>query len=139
MTIWCTMKHDLKTYHYRVSIKQRISHTKKKARIEMANWLNDKMESNLENRVWFSDETHFYLINSQNYCFCGTDKLHDFIVQMPLQSGSSQGSTGPWFQDEYEDAQTTSGANYRHDLGIVIKSKRDHSTSNGSNSDSTDC
>ena len=78
------------------------------SRIEFARWMKGHLE--IVNKMWFSDEFHFYLnniVNKQNCRFWGTEKPN-FHYEKPLHDDkitvwvalSSAGVIGPFFFEE---------------------------------------
>ena len=81
------------------------------------------MEHDWIGRVWFSDESNFFLSGKVNktYCVFWGSKKPDKVLQRPLHSEkvtmwavmSSQGIIGPFFfQDENEKCQSVTSERY---------------------------
>ena len=70
------MKKDLKLFLFRISNHHVLKQQDKEKRIEMCNWLNEKLAQTPSslNHMWFSDEVHFHLnweVNKHNNVFWG--------------------------------------------------------------------
>lgn len=80
------MKLDLALFPYKIQINQPISERAGVQRFEFSNKLiNMKESGEIEfNKIWFSDEAHFYLhgyVNKQNWRFWGTENPHHAIIR----------------------------------------------------------
>ena len=62
ISIICILKLDLKLFPYRIHNKHQPAANDEKTRVDMCNWLNDKMVENHNwiHKVWVSDEAHFH-------------------------------------------------------------------------------
>ena len=62
-SVWCILTQELKLFSYIISIRHKLSQDDMRRRLDMCNWLSDRMErhTNWIILIWFSDETHFHL------------------------------------------------------------------------------
>ena len=90
------------------------------SRIEFARWMKDHLK--IVNKMWFSDESHFYLnniVNKQICRFWGTEKPN-FQYEKPLHDDkitvwvalSSAGVIGPFFFEEKGENATVNSERY---------------------------
>ena len=90
------------------------------SRIEYARWMKDHLE--IVNKMWFSDESHFYLnniVNKQNCHFWRTEKPN-FHYEKPLHDDkitvwvalSSAGVIGLFFFEEKGENATVNSERY---------------------------
>ena len=80
------LKKDLNLRPYRIQIRHKLSPEDQRRRLKMANWLTD--HPSVFDRVWFSDETHFWLdgkVNSHKAVHWGS-KSPDKVLEKPLHS-----------------------------------------------------
>ena len=68
------LKIDLKFKPYTIEVRQRLTDAHKEARVEMCRWFLRELreDDSFHQRIWFSDEAHFYLnghVNNKNYVF----------------------------------------------------------------------
>ena len=73
------MRKNLKLFPFRISTHHVLQQKDKEKRIEMCDWLNEKLEQTPSwlNHIWFSDEAHFHLsgaVNNRNNVFWGEEK-----------------------------------------------------------------
>ena len=62
---------DLKLYHYKIQIKQKLTQGNRVKRVVMCRWFCEKIDVDPDflDDLWFSDEAHFLLsghVNSKN-------------------------------------------------------------------------
>ena len=78
-SVWRILTKELKLFPYIFSIWHKLSQNDMRRRLDMCNWLSDRMElyPNWINLIWFN-EAHFNLnsaINNHNNIFWGADHL----------------------------------------------------------------
>ena len=78
------IKRDLKARAYSLSTHQGISPQHEQDRVQMCNWFLGQLrgDETFLNRVWFSDESHFYLngyVNSKKIVYWGFQKPDEVI------------------------------------------------------------
>lgn len=114
---------DLNLHPYKTQTMQTLSDSDKEARKEMCLWMKERLvqDDHWADRIWFSDEAHFYLANRQN-CRVWSQHLPSDINEKPLHSPkctawcafSAQGIIGPfWFETEQENPTTITKENYQ--------------------------
>jgi hypothetical protein len=62
---------------------QHLKETDINSRLEFAQWMNDNVHT-IE-KIWFSDESHFYLnasVNKQNCRVCGKEKPRYYLKSL---------------------------------------------------------
>ena len=120
------LKLDLKLFPYHLQVKHKLTAQDKRARVEMCNWFNNKMEEDEDwlDNVWFTDEAHFHLegyVSSKNCVFWGTEPPQE-VLQRPLHSSkvtawcaiSSKAIIGSyWFEDGDGRTVTVNQENYQ--------------------------
>ncbi|XP_076039310.1 uncharacterized protein LOC143024396 [Oratosquilla oratoria] len=77
-TLLRSMRNDLKLFLYRVSTHHVLKDEDNTRRIEMCEWLDEKLERSpgCLNNIWFSDEAHYHLngtVNNHNNVFWGEE------------------------------------------------------------------
>ena len=103
-SIYRMLRFDLKYFPYSISVMQHLKESDIESRIEFARRMKDHLK--IVNKMWFSDESHFYLnniVNKQNCRFWGTEKPN-FHYKKPLHDDkitawvalSSEGVIGPF-------------------------------------------
>jgi len=108
-TVWRILHKELDFKAYKVSINQLLKESDIAARMTFEAEMREKLETGVINinKIWFSDEAHFYLhgfVNRQNYRIWGTENPH-FVVERPLHPEyltvwmgiSGSGLIGPFF------------------------------------------
>lgn len=112
-TLLRVMRKDLKLFPFRISTHHVLQQQDKEKRIEMCNWLNEKLEQSPMwlNHVWFSDEAHFHLngaVNNHNNVFWGQtspDEISEKRLKGPkvtafVAFNKKHGLLGPyWFEE----------------------------------------
>ena len=78
-TFLTAMRKDLQLFPFRISTLHVLEQQDKEKRIEMCNWLNEKLEQTPGwlNHIWFCNKARFYLngaANNQNIVFWGEEK-----------------------------------------------------------------
>ena len=58
-SVYRMLRFDLKYFPYSISVMQHLKEFDIESRIEFARWMKDHLE--IVNKMWFSDESHFYL------------------------------------------------------------------------------
>ena len=112
-SVYRALRFDLKLFPYSLSIMQHLKETDINSRLEFAEWIIDNVDT--VEKIWFSDESHFYLnntLNKQNNRVWGNEKPN-FYLEKPLHSDkvtvwaalSSTGVIGPFFFES--DGETT--------------------------------
>uniref|UniRef100_UPI00358F7504 uncharacterized protein isoform X2 n=1 Tax=Myxine glutinosa TaxID=7769 RepID=UPI00358F7504 len=118
---------ELKLFPYIISIRHKLSQDDMRRRLDMCNWLGDRMERypNWINQMWFSDEAHFHLngaINNHNNIFWGSEppeEITERYLKGPTVTcfcafNARWGMLGPyWFENDNSRAVTINGECYR--------------------------
>jgi len=125
----------LKGRPYALTTHQGISPQHQRDRVEMCKWFLARLEEDetFLQRVWFSDESHFYLngyMNSKKVVYWGFQKPDEVIeknrhVQKVTAwvAMSYQGIIGPfWFLDDNDQSVTVNSERYLHVLEEFWKS-----------------
>lgn len=127
-SVYRILKFDLQLTPYKVSIMQHLKETDITSRVSFANWMTSNID--IVEKLWFSDEAHFYLnpqINKQN-CRCWSTEKPDFYIEKPLHGEkvtvwaalSVDGIVGPFFfEDNDGNVATVNKDRYLH----ILKSK----------------
>ncbi len=73
------LKKESKYFPYKVQISQSLSKPSELKRVQFCEKMLEKLETdpNYINKIWFTDESHFYLngyVNKQNMRIWGTEK-----------------------------------------------------------------
>lgn len=121
------LRFDLKLTPIKVSIMQHLKETDISSRLSFANWMTSHLD--VVDKLWFSDEAHFYLnsqVNKQNCRYWGNEKP-DFYIEKPLHGErvtvwaalSADGIVGPFFFED-EDGDVTTVNKHRY-LNILKK------------------
>ena len=99
-----------KYFPYSISVMQHLKESDIESRIEFTTWMRGHLE--IVNKMWFSDESHFYLNNIENTrkqnCRCWGTEKPNFHYEKPLHDDkitvwvalSSAGVIGPFFFKE---------------------------------------
>ena len=103
------IKLDLNCKPYHIQTHQRLTDAHKDARVAMCQWFLRELheDDSFQQRIWFSDEAHFYLnghVNNKNHVFWGSSApgemyekgLHDKKVAV-WAAMSYQGVIEPFF------------------------------------------
>lgn len=116
------LKRDLHMRPYKLQLCQKLTVPDQQKRLRMAKWF--EQHSAVLDRVWFSDEAHFWLtghVNSQNAVHWGTEKpdevltapLHSEKVTVWMAMRRGGGVIGPFFfEDENGDVVTVNQERY---------------------------
>ena len=83
-SVYRMLRFDLKYFPYCISVIQHLKESDIESRIGVARWMKDHLE--IVKKMWYSDESHFYLnniVNNQNCRFLGTEKPN-FHYEKPL-------------------------------------------------------
>lgn len=119
-TVYRALRFDLSLFPYSLSIMQHLKETDINSRLDFARWMIDN-EDVIE-KIWFSDESHFYLntaVNKQNCRVWGKEKPN-FYIEKPLHDEkvtvwaamSSVGVIGPFFFESDGDVKTINSDRY---------------------------
>jgi len=125
---------DLKLRAYKIQFHQRLSNANAQDRIAACRWFVERCEQDASflERIWFSDEAHFFLnghVNKKNCIFWGSSKpdevfetnVHDLKVTAWMAI-SSQGTIGPFFfMDEDKNTVTVTSKRYLEVLSSFWK------------------
>jgi len=108
-SVWKILHKNLDFKPYKISVHQLLNQNDIDARMTFEAEMREKIESNVMdiNRVWFSDEAHFYLhgfVNRQNFRIWGSENPH-FMMERPLHPEyltvwmaiSGEAAIGPFF------------------------------------------
>ncbi|XP_076041907.1 histone-lysine N-methyltransferase SETMAR-like [Oratosquilla oratoria] len=112
-TLLRSMRNDLKLFPYRISTYHVLKDEDKTRRIEISEWLDEKLERSPGwlNNIWFSDEAHYHLngtVNNHNNVFWGEEPPEEMSekhlkgakVTAWIAFNPRHGLLGPyWFQD----------------------------------------
>ena len=74
-SVYRMLQFDLKYFPYSISVMQHLRESDIESGIKFARWMKDHIE--IVNKMWFSDESQFYLnniVNKQNCRFWGNEK-----------------------------------------------------------------
>ena len=116
------LKEDLRLHPYRLQLCQKLTIYDQKKRVKMAKWLTQHPA--VMDRVWFSDEAHFWLnghVNSRNDVHWASEKpdevlttpLHSEKVTVWMAMRRGGGTIGPFFfEDENGDTVTVNQERY---------------------------
>lgn len=127
-SVYRALRFDLNLVPYTISVMQHLKPTDIESRMLFAKWTKEQPDS-LINKIWFSDEAHFYLnaqVNKKNCRFWGTEKpkiylekpLHDQKVTV-WAALSASGLIGPFFfEDDVGNVATVNSERY---LGVLRK------------------
>ena len=118
--VYRMLRFDLKYFPYSISVMQHLKESDIESRIEFARWMKDHLE--IVNKMWFSDESHFYfndIVNKRNCRFWGTEKPN-FHYEKPLHDDkitvwvalSSAGVIGLFFFEEKGEIATVNSERY---------------------------
>ena len=126
------LRNDLNLTPFHIQVKQRLKPADYVARMEMCERFlqADAEDEDFINRVWFSDESHFYLdgkIHARNAIYWANGPPQ-FVLKRPLHSQrctawmalSSQGVVGPFWIEE--DGETVNVNSTRY-LAVLRKFK----------------
>ncbi len=118
---------ELKLFPYKVQLMQKLPESSFKKRLDFCNKMLEKIQSDsdLLNKIWFSDESHFYLdghINKQNMRIWGSEKPEKIIEKSSHPQYvtvwcaiSAQGLIGPYFfEDSNEKKIVVNQSNYQN-------------------------
>uniref|UniRef100_A0A8C4Q5Y6 DUF4817 domain-containing protein n=1 Tax=Eptatretus burgeri TaxID=7764 RepID=A0A8C4Q5Y6_EPTBU len=113
-SVWRILTKELKLFPYIISIRHRLSQDNVRRRVDMCNWLGDRMEwyPNWINLIWFNDEANFHLdgaINNHNNTFLGApppEEITESYLNGPNVTcfyafNARWGMLGPyWFEND---------------------------------------
>lgn len=108
-SVWKILYKNLDFSAYKVSVHQLLKESDISVRMTFEAEMREKIDDGVIviDKIWFSDEAHFYLhgyVNRQNFRILGTEKPN-FVMERPLQPKylsvwmaiSGCGAIGPFF------------------------------------------
>ena len=68
ISVWHILTKELRLFPDIISLRHKLSQDDMRRRLDMCNWLSDRMERypNWINLIWFSDEAHLHMNNHNN-------------------------------------------------------------------------